>query len=193
MEVYREEKIEKIRGASLALGMFDGLHIGHQSVIGEAVKLARQEGIPSCVYTFSNHPLSVLGNGKEPVQLQSEEERLCCLKKMGVDCVLLLPFTKEYAARKAEEFASVVLQAKHISLGENYSFGAMGKGNAALLREMANGTSCRVHVQPLVYVDGAPVSSTRIRKAIENGDFATVQKMMGSPGTGYDSFADEEC
>lgn len=165
-------------GISLALGTFDGFHLGHLAVI-EAAKLS---AYPMYALLFDEHPLKALC-GKAPAELLSEETLDLICKEYGID-IINIDF-KEIMNMTAEEFFCEVLlnklNVKELSCGENYSFGKGGKGNADTLKELCKEHNVMLNVVPTVMYKGEPISSTRIRKCLEEGKITDANKMLGRP------------
>ena len=157
----------------LAIGFFDGVHLGHQRILAEA----------DAALTFREHPLSVLAPDKAPPLLMTPAERLAAIAAIlnGPNRVKALPFTRELAAESADAFAARLRRdypdLETILCGPNWRFGAGGAGDADFLR--AHGFA--VEVVPLEERDGAPVSSTRIRAALQAGDLSAANAMLGRP------------
>lgn len=155
----------------LAVGFFDGVHIGHQAVLRRA----------SSALTFSRHPLSVLAPDRAPRLLMDVNDRVEAIKACGVDDVLVLDFNQDLANMPADEFVRKYLSAadgsRTIWCGSDWRFGRGGKGDAAMLRE------CGFAVNVVQYAEclGARVSSTRIRAAVESGDMVSASAMLGRP------------
>ena len=182
MRVWRNEAEYDLGPCVAALGMFDGVHIGHQALIRRAQELARELGSACIVHTFDCHPLSLLCPERAPKQLLSLEERLEKFEKLGVDGVLVQSFTAEFSATDPRAFLEGLaarLQLRGVVAGFNYSFGAGGRGNAALLRGEAQrlGYECLI-IDP-VTEEGETVSSTLIRRLISNGEGERAKRLMG--------------
>lgn len=166
----------------LAIGFFDGVHLGHRKLIGAMLARARAKGSRSVVYTFREHPASVLLGGRfAPALLLSLRQRIAAIKALGVDEVAAVHFTQALAARPPEEFAAS-LKRRFPGLGTlfcggNWRFGAGGKGDAAFLRRLG----FSVRVVPYAVRGGKPVSSTRIRAAIAAGDMGLAAALLGRP------------
>lgn len=182
------DKIAKLtlqyKNIVIALGTFDGLHKGHQSVISRAVDLARASDGTSVVFTFSNHPLSMLDPLRCPPQLISQEEKEALLAAMGVDVFVAIPFNQEFLALSPQKFIELLVAAfapQHIVVGPNYSFGNRGKGTPELLAEAGSRHGFAVDVQPAVYVDQQLVSSTLIRQMIARGQIGEAARLLGRP------------
>lgn len=166
----------------LAIGFFDGVHLGHRKLIGEMLKRAKEKGARSVVYTFREHPASVLLGGRfAPALLLSANQRIATIKSLGVDEVAAVHFTPELAALPPEEFAASLRRRfpglDTVFCGANWNFGAGGKGNAAYLRKLG----MRAKVVSYAMRGGKPVSSTRIRAAIADGDMQLAASLLGRP------------
>lgn len=161
------------RASVVALGMFDGVHIGHQKLIRTAVELAKQMGAQSIVCTFDRHPLSLLKPEYAPEPLLPPEENLRKFEQLGADAVLIQPFTRQFAGMLPEDYLEMLtdsLRAKAIVIGENYTFGREGRGNAQMVSLLARKYGYRAKiVEPVADQEGM-ISSTRIRNMIRNGE-----------------------
>ena len=155
---------------SLAVGFFDGVHLGHQAILRGA----------DAALTFCNHPLTVLAPEKAPRLIMTCEERVAAIKACGVGEVTVLDFTPEFAEMSADEFADFLnkRRGRRFSLvrcGENWRFGKGGAGDAEFLRRMG----FEVEVVPYVAYKGERISSSRIRRCLENGEIEDANAMMG--------------
>ena len=185
MQILTHEREFTGSACALALGMFDGVHIGHQTLIRTAIALARQEGIPAVVDTFDVHPLQVLFPERAPRQLLTNAQRAERIAQLGTDVLIMRPFTREYASQPPEEFLRGLcasLKPKHIVVGFNYTFGSRGAGNVQLLQAMAEEMGYRLTVIAPVTEGGETVSSTRIRAMLADGDRAGAEKLLGDNG-----------
>jgi riboflavin kinase/FMN adenylyltransferase len=176
-----------LRPLHLAIGMFDGVHLGHRAVVEAAVHSARASGGVSAVLTFWPHP-STLFRPEHPTRLmQSSATRARSLLALGVDAVITQAFTPELAALPADEFLPWLRRRLPrlvaVYVGENFRFGRGRHGDVALL--VAQGAACGVHVfsAPRVSFDGEPISSTRIRELLEAGEIERANARLGSPYT----------
>ncbi len=172
------------RGDSvLALGTFDGLHLGHRQVIRQAVDHAHAGGRRSVAVTFEPHPLEVLRPSPEPVLLTTLEERQALLSGLGVDVTLVLPFDLEFSRTPAQAWLDGVLAqrllARAIFAGSSYTFGYRREGTAQSLAEWGRARGIEVHLVPAVLVDGEPVSSSRIRSALREGLVDEAARLLG--------------
>lgn len=168
----------------LALGVFDGVHIGHQAVIGAAVNAAKEQGGVAGVLTFDPHPIRVLAPHIAPQRiLASLGHKQELVAKLGVDVMIVVSFTKEFAGREAEEFLQEIQQYAHclktLAIGEDWKFGKERKGNVSLLREFGQRHSIHVHALSAVMLEGERVSSTRIRQAIRDNNLDSAAAMLG--------------
>lgn len=173
------------RPLSLAMGVFDGVHVGHRAVIAAAVRAARPSGLVPAVLTFEPHPDAVLQKQGAPPLLTTTKEKLALLRGLGVRLAVIAPFDRGLARAEAEAFAGDVLarqlRAKCIIVGENWRFGAGGRGTPALLNRLAPSLGFRVSVVPPVCVGRRKVSSTRIRSLLLRGDVAAARELLGRP------------
>ena len=160
------------RSRHVAIGTFDGVHLGHQAVI---------EGADT-VLTFDPHPLSVIQPAALPKLIMPFEVKRDVIEGLGVRELVVIPFDREFATRSAEDFVEHVLLeklgAEKVSVGENFRFGAKAKGDPAML---AARTEFETRVVPLVEVDGETVSSTRIRALVAAGDMEGARHCLGAP------------
>lgn len=168
-----------------ALGFFDGLHRGHVSVIGRAVEGARRAEGRSLVLTFENHPAEVLSPGQSPPRLMSVERRASLIEQLGVDVLVMPRFTLAFSRMSAEEFADRILRDKlaltGIVVGENFRFGFQRQGDRDFLMEWGARRGIEVVVLPPVMEDGAPVSSTRVRRLLKTGQMEEATHLLGRP------------
>ena len=164
---------------SVALGTFDGLHVGHMAIIN---RLCSGGKYKKCVFTFSNSPASVAAKA-DVKYVVSQQEKAALLKQSGVEYLLTTEFNKEFMALTAEEFFEKyileILDAKEIFVGYNYTFGKFKTGTTLVLQELCDKHGISLNVMPPVFVEDAPVSSTRIRKEIVGGNLELVKKLLG--------------
>jgi riboflavin kinase/FMN adenylyltransferase len=170
---------------SVALGSFDGVHLGHRRVIGEAVATAQERGLRSAVITFHPPPIAVLRPEVQIVQLSSLSRRAALIAELGVDELVIVRFDRAFSTLEAEEFVEHVLGdtlgARHVSVGANFHFGRGARGNARLLAEQGARLGFDVHVEPLLELDGAPVSSSRVRELMGAGRVEEAAALLGRP------------
>src|SRR5215467_6004186 len=171
--------------AVVALGVFDGVHVGHREILGTAVARARRADLVAVACTFDPHPVEVLQPGKAPAPIATLDERLAHIAATGVDTTVVLTFTRAMAAIEPEAFVrEVVLErlgGREIVVGFNHTFGRGARGNARLLEQLAPRLGFDVVVVPPRVVDGVPVSSSEIREALRLGDVERAGRYLGRP------------
>lgn len=185
MEIVPLGASETLRSASpvVAIGNFDGVHLGHQALVRAAVADARACGGAAVVLTFDPHPVRVLAPERAPRTLFTLGQRAEILAALGVDAVAVLGFDASVAALPPEQFARDVLVgklgARVVVVGERFRFGRARAGDAAHLASLGGELGFRVHTVPAVVLDGLPVSSSRIRKALARGDVDDAARLLG--------------
>lgn len=167
---------------ALTIGAFDGLHIGHQHLIRQLVQHAHQRGLLAAALTFEPHPRKVLMPERKLTLLSSVHERDAVFNALGLDLLLLLPFTRELAATGAREFVRHLAKCLHMAelwVGEDFALGRDRGGDRRALAELASELGYRLHVVPPLMLGGEPVSSTRIRALIEAGRMPEAAELLG--------------
>jgi riboflavin kinase / FMN adenylyltransferase len=182
------DELKSVPGPThLAIGVFDGLHLGHQAVIARALESSRMTGGTAVVVTFHPHPVRVLRPEKAPRLLTSTLHKIKLIELLGVDTVLVLEFTTEFSKTAPEVFieklASASNRLSQICVGQEWTFGANRSGSVRLLTELAPKLGFQLGSVPPVSVDGQVVSSTLIRSAVESGDLESAAKFLGRPFT----------
>lgn len=167
----------------LAIGVFDGVHLGHQAVISTAAHHAEEARGTAVVVTFDPHPAKILRPQESPRLLTATQHKIALIRALGVSHLLVLTFDRQFAATAPEEFVRRLVAAAtplhEICVGQEWSFGKNRAGNLALLKKLGAEMNFNVvGVQP-VTSDGVVVSSTAIRKAVQEGDFLTAARMLG--------------
>ena len=168
----------------LALGVFDGVHVGHQEVIARAVKAAKRDGGLAGVVTFDPHPIRVIAPNKAPSALLATlDHKAQIVGDLGVEVFLAIHFNETFAAMEAGDFLSKLLQApvRTIAVGEDWRFGKGRHGDVELLQQEASVHGFNLEAVPPVMLDGERVSSTRIRQAIRDGNLDAAARMLGRP------------
>lgn len=169
-------------GRALAIGTFDGVHLGHRAVIAAAVDRGRAEAMPAAAVTFDPHPHQVVRPDDPPLLLTSTPVKVDLIAALGVDQLVIIPFTPEFSRLEADEFCRDVLvgalQARHVSVGANFRFGHGARGDAAVLRSRPE---FETTVVPLVERGDGPVSSSRIRELVAKGEIAGAGELLGAP------------
>ena len=169
----------------VAIGVFDGLHVGHRAILDRALLRARAAGVRSVVMSFDPHPDVVLAKGgfRSPPPLTPLGERRERLTALGVDTFDVLPFTRELASLEPEAFVDRHLVTPHapvaLVVGEGFALGRGRSGNVERLRAIGSTRGFEVEAVPLVVLDGAPVSSTRIRASLAQGQVAETARLLG--------------
>jgi len=166
----------------LVLGMFDGVHRGHQALLMAGVDLAEETGLPLNVCTFEPHPMRVLRPEMAPPLLTSLTERARLIAEFGVDHLCILPFNAQVAAQSPETFMEALVrdyQPRHVVCGFNYTFGQRGAGNGESLRVYGQEHGFEVTIVPEVVMGGETISSTRIRGLLEKGAIHEATRLLG--------------
>jgi riboflavin kinase/FMN adenylyltransferase len=168
----------------VTIGVFDGVHRGHQRIVGRAVELGRRDGLPAVVITFDPHPDEVVRPGSHPPLLCSPPRRVELLAELGVDAVMVLPFTYELSQMTPDDFVRSVLvdrlHAAHVVVGENFRYGHRAKGDVELLRVLGEKYDFEAEGIPLV-ANGETISSTVIRGHLLDGEVAYASSLLGRP------------
>ncbi len=167
----------------VTIGVFDGIHRGHQAIIGEAVEAARAQGVPSVLVTFVPHPAEVVRPGSHPPVLTSLVRRAELVEQLGVDVFCALPFTLEFSKMPPDQFVHLALverlHAATVIVGENFRFGYKAGGDVALLQQLGRRfgfTAAGVHL----LADGdTPLSATYVRSCVQAGDMVRAAEVLG--------------
>ena len=173
------------RKVCLAIGFFDGVHLGHQQIIRQTIADARQHDALALVLTFDRHPNTIVAPARVPPLIYSLPQKLRVIESLGVDTLLLIPFDKQFSRQTGEEFirrlARETGQIQSLCVGADFVFGHHRSGNVPLLKQLGGEMGFTVHGLAAVSLDGQIVSSTRIREFIRDGDLDTVSQMIGRP------------
>lgn len=170
------------RPLALAVGYFDGLHLGHQSLVFEAKRIAEEKGYASAVLSFNPNPLVTLGKMKEEKYLSSLKDRQEILEKMGIDYFLILDFTKETAHLLPEDFVQyfmIDMHVKEVVCGFDFYFGRYGQGNGAFLQRYSE--DFHVSIIQQVAMDDEKISSSRIVALLQNGQVEKANQLLSRP------------
>lgn len=174
---------EQIVGATVAIGIFDGVHRGHQEILRRAKEVSNGKGV--IALTFDPHPMQFFAPDKAPTMLVSVERRVELLKEHGADAVIVCEFDSEFAKKSPEEFVSEVLvkylKISGVVVGENFSYGHKASGKVADLITSGKGHGFIAEEVSLAEAQGGVVSSTRIRKAIAVGDVELAKNLLSRP------------
>jgi riboflavin kinase/FMN adenylyltransferase len=167
----------------LTIGNFDGVHRGHLALFEKVKARATAIGGQSVVMTFDPHPLRVMKPGNGPPLITPTEQKLRLVEEAGIEVIVCIPFNKTFAAISAESFVEDILVGRlgirEIVVGYDYSFGHNRRGNIGMLREMGRDLGFLVHVVEPVRIKDTLVSSTTIRRLVEQGDLPTTQVLLG--------------
>jgi len=178
IEAFPQQRVPVVLG----LGTFDGMHLGHQALLSEVVRIAGEQEGRGAAITFDPHPLAVIAPPPEPFLLTTIEERLRLIASLRIDLALVIRFDAELRQVSAQEWMELLLRHVRMSdvvCGSNYTFGRDRVGTVELLRGWAEAEGVRVHVVPPVRVGGALVSSTLIRRLLRAGDVAEAARYLG--------------
>jgi len=171
------------RGGVATIGNFDGVHLGHRRILETVVSRARAADRPSVAITFEPHPLAVLRPDHAPPRLQTLRQKEEAIEAIGIEWLLVVPFTRDFSLTEPEDFArdflAERLRVREVVLGAHFAFGRGKRGDLALLERL--GPECGFTAEGVeeVSVGGEPVSSTRIRKALAAGDVALARALLG--------------
>lgn len=180
-----EEELARVvpeRDTALTIGVFDGVHIGHQFLVGKLKEKAAEKGLLSCVVTFHRHPRLVLSPESKVTYLTSLEERIRLLQGLGVEHVVTLSFTPELSQLSAREFIALLkkyLRMRRLVIGPDFALGRGREGGSSTLKALGEELDFLVEVVPPMMLQGAVVSSTAIRNALSRGDMTSVSRLLG--------------
>jgi riboflavin kinase/FMN adenylyltransferase len=169
----------------VTIGVFDGVHRGHADIIGKAVALARERGVPSVLMTFVPHPSEVVRPGTHPPVLTTIVRRAELVEELGVDVFCALPFTLDFSRMPPDEFVHEALVARlHASgvvVGANFRFGHKAAGDVALLQQLGSRWGFTAHGITLLTDDGTTLSATYVRSCVQAGDMRAAAAALGRP------------
>lgn len=169
--------------SSITIGKFDGIHLGHQQLLAEAIESAEEHSLIPVVVTFDRHPHSILSPGTEPQALIGQHQKSELLDQSGIELVLNLPFDQYLSKLTPEEFVRTVLvaslKAKIVTIGEGFRFGVDQQGDVETLKELGKQLGFHVRVIPNYLVDGEVVSTSRIRALLLDGNVKVAAKLLG--------------
>jgi riboflavin kinase / FMN adenylyltransferase len=179
------DNAEIARPTVLTMGVFDGLHLGHQLIMSTVVGRARATGAVPTVITFDPHPRAVLHPESAPPLLQTFDQKIEALGLLGIEQTIVIRFTRTFSQTRAEEFLRDVvcdrLQAKEVYLGRGFAFGHDREGNIELLQRLGQQLGFRAGEVPEVRLRGQRISSTRIRELLRHGRLNLARRMLGRP------------
>ncbi len=177
-------EITSINNSIITIGTFDGVHLGHQKIIKRLVELKEKQGGETLLFTFAPHPRKVLFPEQKDLKLITTTEEKCeLLKQFGIDNVLVFPFTKEFSQMNADNYISEIiakgLKTKTLVIGYDHRFGSNREGNIDTLKQYSTQFNFDVEEISAQEINQLNVSSTRIRKAIEEGDIDVANEFLG--------------
>ncbi|MDP4177345.1 MAG: riboflavin kinase, partial [Bacillota bacterium] len=168
----------------IALGSFDGIHLGHISLIKKIVELSKKNNVKSMVFTFNNHPLSIINPERAPKLLIRNEEKLELLEKNKVDIVNLANFNTDLMKITPEDFIKRMKECYNVKgfvAGFNYRFGYKNQGDVTLLKDICSKLNVETYIMDSVMHKDEVISSTRIRELLAEGDIITTNEMLTEP------------
>ena len=170
-------------GTVITIGTFDGMHLGHRDLLARVVERAAIRSLPSLLVTFQPHPLEIVNPSAAPLLLSTTEEKLESIAECGVEYAAVLPFTPALAALDASEFVERILLdrfcVRELVIGYDHGFGRGRAGDVNVLRNLGDRHEFAVGVVEAKSIDGLPVSSSAIRRAVSYGDLAGAERLLG--------------
>ena len=183
MQVEKElARIKPQKDTMISVGVFDGVHLGHQRLLTHLRDEARNKNLLSCVVTFKSHPEVILGGANKLLWLSDLETRTELIRSLGIDIVIALPFSAELARLTARRFVELLkehLRMRGLIVGPDFALGRDREGDAEKLALLGKEMDFSVEVIPVVVIDGLVVSSSTIREALAEGDMKKVEKLIG--------------
>lgn len=185
MRVFRGHSRPVPAPVALAIGNFDGVHLGHAAIARRLVETASSLALAPAILSFEPHPREFFSPASAPARLTTLREKLELLAALGIEQAMICPFNALFAALSAEEFVEQVLlrslRVKHLIVGEDFRFGRGRRGDFALLRTLGERFGFVVEAMPDVTVDGLRVSSSSVRQALADGDMSLAANLLGRP------------
>jgi riboflavin kinase / FMN adenylyltransferase len=170
----------------LTIGTFDGVHLGHQRLIGTVVERARERGVRAVVLTFDPHPRAVLAPQSTPPRITTVDDEAALMATLGVDLLIVYPFTRETANTSAHDFMAMVARAAHpveVWVGDDFAFGKGREGNLDVLRALGGEFGYTLNILPRIHLgdrpDGEMIGSTNIRTHLLAGEVAAAARLLG--------------
>lgn len=177
--------VHEMGPAVIAIGVFDGVHVGHQTLVRDTIALAQARKVASCVLTFDRDPDQVVTPGHAAPQLTTLDDKIALLRAVGPDAILLVPFDEWLSSLSPADFCIDVLldAAEPVAcvVGYDFRFGHRASGDAETLHQLGDLHGFEVVTHPLVHVCGEPVTSTRIRSLVSEGEVAEATGLLGRP------------
>ncbi|MGE5327297.1 MAG: bifunctional riboflavin kinase/FAD synthetase, partial [Deltaproteobacteria bacterium] len=173
------------RPSAISIGNFDGIHLAHQQLLRRVVEFARPAGAAAVAMTFDPHPARILAPDRAPTLLSSPEQKARLIEPLGIDLLVILPFTPELARVSPEDFVQDILihrlRASSVHVGPNFRFGHRQAGTTDLLGKMARQYGFQLEVLPMLKLRGEFVSSSRIRRLLSAGRVSIAGRLLGRP------------
>ena len=180
---WEQKEIRPAKETAVALGCFDGVHIGHQKVLSACVDEAQKKGLLPAAFSFLTPPRVSMTGDDTPIVLNTPEEKADLLAECGIEYLLYADFRGSIRDMSEEDFVSIVLdsqmRARTVICGENFTFGKGGAGNVAKLKKLCEERGIETLILPIVRVDGIPVSSTAIRRSLREGNRELASRLTG--------------
>ena len=177
------DEVKNVEPTVIALGNFDGIHLGHQAVIKKTIHDAEGENCKSAVFTFTNHPRNLLGNEDSVKNILYAEDKQAIIESLGIDYMFSIPFTEEIMTMDPIDFIDRILiekfNVKEVLCGFNYHFGYKAAGNVELLLKEGEKKGFGVHVTEPFTIEDQVVSSSLIREKIAEGDMVSCSRLLG--------------
>ncbi|AOT68231.1 bifunctional riboflavin kinase/FAD synthetase [Geosporobacter ferrireducens] len=169
----------------IALGNFDGIHMGHKTLIIKLVEICKQHNIPSVIYTFRNHPKSLTSNNRGPLKIVSDKQKLQLLRELGIDYTIFIEFDENQRRLAPEQFIKEILvnrlNMQYAVVGYDYRFGHKAKGDIHLLEDLKDQYGYQLQVIQPVAIENEIISSTVIRQLIQAGEISKANLYLGKP------------
>lgn len=187
MKVFRGSKAaaRKLKRPVVTMGVFDGMHRGHQHIFQKCLRRAKKIDSHAVVYTFEPHPVSVLSPAAAPPLLTTLEQKLALFEECGFDATVVEPFDKRFSQLSPENFFKKIivghLQTKELYVGYDFTFGAHRSGTTEILRQLGDKNNIGIHVIDAYLLNECLVSSTEIRKRVQAGDMKMAKQLLGRP------------
>ncbi|WP_126445972.1 bifunctional riboflavin kinase/FAD synthetase [Sulfuricystis multivorans] len=185
MQFFRTIPAQATSSRVLAIGNFDGVHLGHRALLERLTATARQLGLPAAVMTFEPHPRELIAPDQAPARLTSLREKLGLLDACGIDEVHLLHFSRKLASLTAEEFIERLLVrglgVRHLIIGDDFRFGKGRAGDFGMLQAAGQRFGFTVEAMHTIEIDGERVSSSAVREALGSGDLEHAARLLGRP------------
>ena len=188
MKIYRDLNSFTAKNPVLTIGTFDGVHLGHRKIIARLLEIAGSKQGESVIFTFNPHPRKIVAPNETNLRLLTTlEEKIALFEQSGIDHLIIYPFTPEFSRLTYEEFVQIVLieqiHTKFLVVGYDHKFGKNREGDFEFLKNCADRFNFQIEKLDVLLMNEANISSTKIREAIQHGDFETANSFLGYPFT----------